>query len=76
MFQNCNTQVVLFGLLTICFAACQTPSNQEDNDQDSVLATDTLVGADPNAQIRPNSLPESNLLISLDDLFTESQMKE
>ncbi len=77
IFQNCNTNLVLVSLLTVCFAACQTPSNQKGDDvQDSVLATDTLVGADPNAKIRPNSLPESNLLISLDDLFTESQMKE
>lgn len=65
---------VILGIST----ACQTNnSNNLENDSNNSLQgiSSTLEGANPDAVIRPNSLPEENLLISLDDLFTEDQMK-
>lgn len=75
---NITTSWLLLSVILGISTSCQTnrSNNLEDDSSDSLQAiSSTLEGANPDAVIRPNSLPAENLLISLDDLFTEDQMK-
>ncbi len=66
--------ILYFGIITSCQNKSTSIFERELGDT-SALISSNINGANPDAVIRPNSLPEENLLISLDDLFTEDQMK-